>query len=569
MIGQGISMTDMTATRGPGMTMSASLGASVVPTVTDTDRVVYFGDSLSDNGNLADLTAEYLLYPVPFGTAGYVNGMFSNGPVFTEILPDLLGFDDSENYAIGSAEALGTTTVEDFDISGLDPILIADPTPEDLAFDINLGAQVDRFVADEAETPFEGTTTASFLIGLNDLSELGAEFDALENPILDSIARLRAIAEQTLAEAQTLADLGLAQKFIFYTFPTVSFFPDSSSASNVENALLDAVLQVHARTIEKGAAALTDAGFEAAVIDLAPLSQMLIDDPTAHGFLSTESFLLGSVLSPDFNEDGEPVLDENPNTIGLDPDQALFFDPVHPTASTHEIFAAYSSSILNRSFSDLNESDRDSHFGRRASELVFGDETANEIRTLGGDDVVIAGLGSDEILLGGGNDIATGGTGNDTVKGGLGNDVVAGGLGIDLLEGGFGNDVLIVDNRGVGSPIVPTADVANGGFGDDTFLFTDADLLGWFVSSNPANVTIDGGNGFDSLFIAVDDSIRAEVEAEVAGLASSDFFLSTLKITASSIEEVVVVDNRMALADVPVDASVQSVLDEAALWGLV
>ncbi|WP_374274715.1 autotransporter domain-containing protein [Brevundimonas sp.] len=66
------------------------------------NRLVVFGDSLSDNGNLFAFTGG-TQPPAPF----YVNGRFSNGPVFTELLGfDATGFgttSGSVNYAFGGA----------------------------------------------------------------------------------------------------------------------------------------------------------------------------------------------------------------------------------------------------------------------------------------------------------------------------------------------------------------------------------------------------------------------------------------------------------------------------------
>jgi outer membrane lipase/esterase len=58
-----------------------------------------FGDSLSDNGNIPRLIG--VIYPPP----PYFNARFSNGPVYAEYLPALLGISNVNNNAVGGAFA--------------------------------------------------------------------------------------------------------------------------------------------------------------------------------------------------------------------------------------------------------------------------------------------------------------------------------------------------------------------------------------------------------------------------------------------------------------------------------
>lgn len=79
--------------------MTASANANKI------DRVVMFGDSLSDNGNLYAMTFHY----VP-KASGYFQGRFSNGLAWVEYLAQALGLDETDrdeliNYAYGNAWA--------------------------------------------------------------------------------------------------------------------------------------------------------------------------------------------------------------------------------------------------------------------------------------------------------------------------------------------------------------------------------------------------------------------------------------------------------------------------------
>jgi Ca2+-binding RTX toxin-like protein len=169
-----------------------------------------------------------------------------------------------------------------------------------------------------------------------------------------------------------------------------------------------------------------------------------------------------------------------------------------------------------------------------------------DVQVQAGADTVIGGLGADALSGGEGDDILAGGSNNDVLSGGSGADVLAGGVGNDLLNAGSGNDVLI---DGLGS------DVLLGGEGDDVFLFCDPELIGGASATDLD--TLDGGSGQDTLYLALSDWQRQIYEAY------GD--LSEIGIVAIGIEEIILVDNRLELANVASDAR----LEEADLWGLV
>jgi Ca2+-binding RTX toxin-like protein len=81
-------------------------------------------------------------------------------------------------------------------------------------------------------------------------------------------------------------------------------------------------------------------------------------------------------------------------------------------------------------------------------DVIYGDEGANWIEGLGGNDSLY-GLGGDDELVGrSGNDRLRGGDGDDLLRGGRGNDFLDGGAGRDELRGGYGHDFYVVDNEG-------------------------------------------------------------------------------------------------------------------------
>ncbi len=114
---------------------------------------------------------------------------------------------------------------------------------------------------------------------------------------------------------------------------------------------------------------------------------------------------------------------------------------------------------------------------------IYGNEAANTINGLGGDDVVHAGGGNDTLSGGDGADQLFGDAGDDTVGGGSGHDHLEGGAGNDQLTGGTGNDQLFgqadddVLSGGAGNDLLDGGtgqDQLTGGAGDDTYLVDDA-----------------------------------------------------------------------------------------------
>lgn len=113
-------------------------------------------------------------------------------------------------------------------------------------------------------------------------------------------------------------------------------------------------------------------------------------------------------------------------------------------------------------------------------EHLQGGEGNDEITGNGGDDG-LQGNGGDDTLDGGdGDDLLFGGDGNDTLDGGDGDDSLFGDAGDDTLEGGDGDDYL------------------NGGGGTDTINGDDGD--DFIELGGTGNATIDGGDGWDTIF---------------------------------------------------------------------
>lgn len=126
--------------------------------------------------------------------------------------------------------------------------------------------------------------------------------------------------------------------------------------------------------------------------------------------------------------------------------------------------------------------------GTEGDDILVGTLCDDDIRALGGDDIVDGRAGNDRIQGGTGDDHIVAGQGNDWVRGDAGHDIIFGGRGNDILEGGRGDDRLFGE---MGD------DTIHGGHGDDCLDGGDgADS----ISGGQGDDRIFGGAGRDLIF---------------------------------------------------------------------
>ncbi|MEM8789131.1 MAG: SGNH/GDSL hydrolase family protein [Pseudomonadota bacterium] len=532
------------------------------------ERIIYFGDSLTDSGAFFGLSSELLAFPLPSAVFGY-EGQFSNGDVYADIAPVLLGgvADESLNFAVGGAKAVGVNLVGAA-LAG-SPLALPDPDPALLDFDSNLGGQVGRYLASVAETGAPEGAAASFFIGLNDFNDLAGSVDVTDfDPVAFGAAAealAGTIVETTLGAAATVAQTGV-QTIILNTLPIGTFFPLSDALPVEVQPFADMLISGFNDALIDASAALTRLGLDVRIVDLEALAAEITADGMGFGFLNTDaSLFLGTGADPSFvDPDGtgslppQPFFETNPIVAELDDDQFAFFDLLHPTTALHGILGAFQAASLGAvdRVEFLGDDDDRAVFG--AGDAVVFAGAGRDFAFLGrGDDTAFGGLGRDFLWAGRGDDIVAGGAANDKVFGGRGADVVAGNTGDDRLFGGKGDDALI---DGLGS------DRAFGGFGDDVFFFADAALIGG--ESGADNDLFFGGRGEDTLVLAVSETVREDVEAEIAAGGDS-FVFEEIGLRAYGIENVVLVDDRAAFDEIEVAGALQDRLDMAELWNLV
>lgn len=489
--------------------------------------IVYFGDSLSDDGNLYAATDGVIPDFIRDALGGDTNSA-SDGIVHSEYTADLTGL-SVENYAVGAARAEGEYLLGDvLDDFGLEPFITVPDGDPSLDFDINLSAQIDRFEADYSGQDLSGTT-AVLLIGANDYGALDTSSPTV---ITDAIATLTGTVISTLTAAFDLAQAGVGTVYIS-TLPSTSFFPAFYGVDPFEALVADLAFDAHNALIEGAVEDLNLLGGNVEILDTQVIAYAITEDPSGFGLIAPYA---DTQLESD-------VLDD------FDADQIAFWDDVHPTTATHGVLGAHNAHVLEGGeVHAMTDAGTGLTLGGAQDDLVLAYGGNDVVETGDGDDIVFGGTGNDSIRGEADDDLLSGGSDSDFVSGGSGADVLDGDEGDDLLRGNLGSDVLI---DGLGN------DTVRGGSGDDTFIYTQASLIGG-TDGDDTDLFF-GGLGIDTLYLVLDTAMAA--------LADSDLTLalSQLGLTTTDIENVEVLETRAALSDL----SGEDWYMDADVWGLV
>ncbi|HEY8381940.1 MAG TPA: SGNH/GDSL hydrolase family protein [Microvirga sp.] len=508
----------------------------------DFQKIVFFGDSLTDSGNLPEPARP---------DAPYVGGRFTNGPVYAEVLAGELGV-RSENRALGGAEA--STEGDDGPLSL-----------------INLDAQVDGYLAAQGfgsgsflgagaffglasffglNTRVEPGTAASIFIGSNDLLN---ERPSTPAQGANLVGRIVSNIGEAVAD---LAGAGASRVFL-YTLPNVSDAPASQSLSATQRASADQVIAATNQGI-KGLAAQASAQIPVTVVDVNRLQAEIRSD--------RETFGLKVLETPVYTRVGDNLVATGV-TKQASINEVAFFDPLHPTAASHGIIAAFSEATIRSDSVQLRIGGTDNFSGGSGADFVFTGAGADRVSGRAGDDVLFGGRGDDIISGGLGNDLVVGGGGNDRMVGVSGEDLLAGGAGDDRMRAGAGNDVLVDGSGG---------DALFGDSGNDMFVFRNNGLGNGFDQ-------FDGGSGRDTLRLKLggasyaNAAVKAELQEFAALLKTSPgsaFTFDTLDLSVTSIERLEVqvgsktVFSAGAAAVAP-SVVMASLMRDADLWGIL
>ena len=269
----------------------------------DFSKLVIFGDSLSDTGNLASVQGDF---PFPF-----FNIRVSNGPIMVDILAEQLGLEaapslhlagqpQGSNFAVASAKAGGTGV---FDLS----------------------AQVQAFLAASSS---QASPTALYLISIGGNDVRTARDTA---SFLGAFSILRTAADAIALNIRTLIQAG-ARNFLVADAPDIGAIPetqiiaeqlgDSNFArqATFKSFLFNLLIKQRLGTIKKN--------FDVRLIKFRsiPFSEDVVRNASGLGLVNTD----GNCFSSQ-NFRFTPACENGANL-----DRFFYFDEFHPTSVVHQ-----------------------------------------------------------------------------------------------------------------------------------------------------------------------------------------------------------------------------------------
>ncbi len=266
-------------------------------------KVYIFGDSLSDQGNLASVTQ-------PFPNPPFFGNRVSNGAVAVEVMAAMMGYtlepslhlvgpEQGTNYAVAGARS-GTDEAIDLNTQ-VNAFLLnhGGVAPEDALYVVFIGGNDVRAARDEADfsaaLDILGTAAAGVKANLSRLIGAGARHVMVINvPDIGAIPETRLKSEA----------LGEPMLPLLATWKTMIF-----------NRKLSRVV----RQVEK------DAGIDIVEADLFTLFGNILRDADAYGYTNTTEACFSS-----------QAMNFNPGcNYGQNFDSYIFFDEIHPTKVTH------------------------------------------------------------------------------------------------------------------------------------------------------------------------------------------------------------------------------------------
>jgi outer membrane lipase/esterase len=268
------------------------------------DAIYAFGDSLSDVGNVYAASGDMI------PGAPYVNGQFSNGPVWVQDLASALGLAPlsaslvgGSDYAYGGAET-GTTPVHTANASDL-----TGPT-----------GQVAQFQATHSSA--DPNALYTIWIGSNDLLDIltGASPSQYAADITAAVGNVDSAIGSLAADG--------AKNFLLLTVPDLGKTPDALAGGPVVQFAASALAAEFDSALVSNVDAIASVdSLNLSTLDTYSLLDAIVANPAMYGFTNvTNPCLTGAI-------------DYVGGTACASPNQYLFWDDLHPTAAGHAIVA--------------------------------------------------------------------------------------------------------------------------------------------------------------------------------------------------------------------------------------
>jgi phospholipase/lecithinase/hemolysin len=282
------------------------------------NKVVVFGDSLSDNGNLY----EYMKHQLPISPP-YYEGRFTNGPVWVELLMDLCysqhGSDHLSDFAFGGA---GISYEEDEE--------------DDALFTLNL--EIDSYLLANQDKVDEKSL---FIVWMGSNNYLAIPDGNPEQIVED-------INESLVHSLQRLADKG-AKHIMVINLPDLGKSPAARDFDAAD--VLSDLTTRHNIKLEQKLQDLQRSrpDVQWLFFDVNGLLMTLLDNPRAYDFTNVSDTCYEAMIEgPSSNTILRMAASVKPHVINYNAcDGYLFFDPVHPTEPAHIIMATKIKKLLD------------------------------------------------------------------------------------------------------------------------------------------------------------------------------------------------------------------------------
>ncbi|WP_017299963.1 SGNH/GDSL hydrolase family protein [Nodosilinea nodulosa] len=256
-----------------------------------------FGDSLSDPGNLFELTGFFPPFP-------YFEGQFSNGDIWVDYLTDDLGFgpDQVQNFAVG-----GATTGRD---NGLDPLIGAlTGTTSNLP---GLLDEVDSYLGTLGNAPANPDSLYVVWAGANDLFNLPSDPAAIPAFLANAV-------QNVATTITTLAQRG-ADTFLVPNLPNLGLTPRAMGDGNsVEATMLSSAFNAGLANALTTLDQNPQLAIDIIPVDIFGLTNEILGEPAEYGFTNVTDPLLGQLEL------------QNPGFF--------WWDQQHPTTRVHDLLS--------------------------------------------------------------------------------------------------------------------------------------------------------------------------------------------------------------------------------------
>jgi phospholipase/lecithinase/hemolysin len=277
-------------------------------------EMFFFGDSLSDNGNL------YQAVKIIPKSPPYYEGRFSNGPVWAEYLGNKFYekyHTEYQIYAVGGATAVYHS-------------------PAKGAFPYVLKEEVNKYLNER--TPKEDSLFVIWIGGNDYLDEKREEVNELVNDVVDG----------TIANIKKLIDHG-ARHFLILDLPNLSAVPYAKTVNDARKERLLSLTQLHHMKISEAILNLQSeySALSFVYMDVYHLFNDLIAHPDVYNAkyhlhltnTADNCWTGGYVYKNTFPEESLKAAEALGGTICADPDAYLFWDTIHPTVVIHQMLA--------------------------------------------------------------------------------------------------------------------------------------------------------------------------------------------------------------------------------------